>query len=227
MSHRSLPMIRAAQWMLALTIGVAATACRSVSLTDPILGDVHKPSNVHRAVEELPKQLKRVAILPVAPANDSPDLAHGAEMLQSEIENHLIESGRFEVVRVPQEKMRSWTGQESWSAEDKLPPGFFKPFREDLGCDAILFCRLTAYHGYEPVRVGWRMKLVDTQDFKIWWSADEMFDSGRPEVVNAARLFSKKQLNPVTSDDSRAILSSPSRFARYTLQSLFATLPRR
>ncbi|MBM3823951.1 MAG: hypothetical protein FJ404_13890 [Verrucomicrobia bacterium] len=71
------------------------------------------------------------------------------------------------------------------------------------------------------------MKLVDTRDHRIWWAADEIFDAGRPEVSNAARQFAKKHISQSTADDSIAILASPTRFARYTLHSLFETLPTR
>ena len=204
------------------------TGCQTSSIKDPIIGRAYKPSNFNRLVEELPKQIRRVAVLPIHPSQENPNMIFGAESLQSELLAQLIQSGRFEVVNVPQKQLRIWTGRDLWTAEEKLPQAFFKQMRDELACDVVLFCRLTVYQPFPPLRVGWNIKLVDAKDSKIWWSTDEVFDSGRADVSNAARVFSQEQAREgASTDDSQAILTTPTRFARYTLQSLFGTLPKR
>lgn len=211
-----------------LLLGVFAAGCHSTSLKDPIIGNTYKPANFNRAVEELPKQLKRVAVLPIVPGQELQTVNFGAESLQTEVVAQLVQSGRFEVINVSPDKLKEWTGRLKWSAEERLPASFFKPLRDDLGCDVVLFSRLTVFQAFPPLRVGWNMKLVDARDSKVWWSADEVFDAGRGDVSNAARVFSQQQANEGASiGDSQAILNSPTRFGRYTLNSLFNTLPKR
>jgi hypothetical protein len=92
----------------------------------------------------------------------------------------------------------------------------------------VLICRLTQYRAYEPLAIGWRLKLLDTDEPRIVWAVDEVFDARQPAVANAARRFAQAHPEPVPPvADSRRILLSPRRFAQYTAREVFKTLPPR
>ena len=127
--------------------------------------------------------------------------------------------------------MRHFAGKADWAANEKLPQNFLSTIKQETGCDAILFSRLTRYHAYPPMAVGWNLKLVDATDGQVWWAADEMFDLADPRVVTSARRYQLEhqkyyQANPELAD-SRTALVSPRRLAAYSAATLFATLPER
>ena len=196
-----------------------------------ITGPDHTLLNVHRLAPKLPSRIRRVAVIPLTTAPGDGDLEHGRETLEPLLQSELDRLPHFEVIRVTREQMRQWTGQREWSSLDKLPLDFLKVLKEEPGCDAVLFSRLTRYFAYPPMAIGWSFKLVDTTDGNVWWAADELFDLSEPNVVNSARRHELKhqrhyQATPHLAD-SRSVLISPRRFASYTLHTLFATLPER
>src|ERR1051326_4264848 len=127
--------------------------------------------------------------------------------------------------------MRHFTGKPAWAANEKLPPNFLSTIKQETGCDAVLFSRLTRDHAYPPVAVGWNLKVVDAGDGQVWWAIDELFDLADPLVVNSARRYQLShekyyQANPLLAD-SRTALISPRRLAAYSASAMFATLPER
>ena len=120
----------------------------------------------------LPTELRRVALLPVAYDSEATDLADGCRILQPVVSEQLIDTKRFEVVSVDPALLRERTGQSAWTGKEVLPNGFLETMRTWSGCDAVMFCELTAYRAYSPVCIGWRMKLVDTRTQRILSAAD-------------------------------------------------------
>jgi hypothetical protein len=201
--------------------------CASSSPGDLVPGRSYRPANVYRPVSSLPDHLHRVAVLPLT-SESTPEAEVGRDQLQKMVPFVLTRREAFEVVTVRPAELQQWTGSKYWAAEDRLPAGFFERLRDEFGCDAVLFCRLTAYRPYSPVAVGWNLKLVDAKAPCVWWSADVVFDAGDPAVANAARRYHRKNLaddKPAT--DSRIILSSPQQFGEYSLSALLKTLPER
>jgi hypothetical protein len=164
--------------------------------------------------------------LPVTSPAEPFELDAGREMLEPVITDELGRTGKFELVRVPPEKLRAWTGRLTWSAEDALPAHLLKQLRDELECDAVLFTRLTRFRAYPPLAVGLSLKLVEVDKAEYVWAADELFDAHEPGVVNDARRFQQKREQlPATLADSRSILNSPTAFGRYAAHSVFRTLP--
>ena len=97
---------------------------------------------------------------------------------------------------------------------------------QETGCDAVLFVRLSPYHPYRPLVMGWKLKLVDSRQNSIIWAADEVFDSANNSVAKAAKTYSERQakINQKTHDSDR-ILMSPRRFGQYTLDSILISIP--
>jgi hypothetical protein len=207
---------------------VALSACHTTPLSDIVIGAGYQPSNVFAAQARLPAQMRRVAVLPLGcPPNDA-IAALGRDTLQPVYHGELAKTKMFELVFVTPDQLRQWSGKPAWGAEETLPPDFLTHLRESLSCDAVMFGRLTHYRPYRPPALGWSLKLVDCREGRIYWAADEVFDSGDQTVVNSARRYYQTHLQtPQPLADSFSILSSPRLFAQYTLHALFGTLPLR
>jgi hypothetical protein len=203
-------------------------------------------TNVFISSPRLPAEIKRVVMLPLACDESRADLADDCEKLGPVCQAELIKTKLFEVVSADAETLRISTGKLSWTGAEALPGNFFESLNRVYGCDAVLFCQLTALHAYAPLAIGWRMKLVDSHTKKIIWAADELFDAGNPETAKKAQeyqshaqhtdvksksffkllfTYANRETPPV--GDQWDILNSPHFFGQYAAAALLATLPHR
>jgi hypothetical protein len=212
-----------------------------------VFGQDAKSQNTFAASPVLPKDLKRVVVLPLARDESHVDLSSGCETLDPILQAELVKTKKFELVAASPEMLRTLTGRLAWTGAEILPADFFDSLRRAYGCDAVLFCELTTFRAYAPLAVGWRMKLVDVHSQKIIWAADEIFDAGEPAVAKDAEQFQKQEQNvegKTTSlfksllkyadrepqsalDDQWDIMNSPRYFGRYSAVKLLQTLPAR
>jgi len=186
------------------------------------------PRNAFRAGPQLPNEVRRVAVLPIAAENTDPDMDFGQESLLPVLVGELNKRGLFELVVVTPEQLMQWTGKSRWSAAEKLPAQLLERLREDLGCDAVLFARLSQYKPYPPLAMGWNLQLVLMDHSRIYWAADEVFDMSERAVAASAQQYGRRQFegrDPHT--DPSSISLSPRQFGQYSLASLLATLPAR
>jgi len=218
-----------AVWSLVLVAATALLAgCETSGFKPVVLGSPYKPNNVFIAAPQLPGDLKRVAVLPLACGGRQTDLAEGRDSLGPVLITELIKAKKFEVIPVPPGELSRLTGRMDWTSEEVLPAGLLGLLEKEYGCDAVLFCELTEFRAYAPLAVGWRMKLVDVRSQKTIWAGDEHFDAGNPAVVVGARLFSRhgQMVLGDNSGDWMAV-NSPRRFGQYSINSLLGTLPAR
>lgn len=224
--------------LLSLALGVPApsTQASGCFVTRWIKGKIEKPiarsyspGNVYRSMESLPADLRRVAVLPLTAAGAESDLQAGQQSLHPILIQELTKAQHFEVVAVSAEKLRRWGGKTHWKAEEPFPTELLSKLREQYSCQAVIFAEVTQFHAYGPLQVGWRLKLIEARRGEIVWAADEVFDAGVPEVATAATRFAKASQKQSDEEliSEKLILSSPRRFAEYTLQALFHTLPHR
>lgn len=199
--------------------GCSVPRSEQVALSPP-----YQPSNVFGQHVPSGGEVRRVAVLPLAPANSG--LESGQEALAGVVLDELGKGGRFELAPVTPRQLASWTGRSSWNTIEILPRELLRAARDTLGCDALLFAELTQFHAYPPLTVGWKFKLADTRSGQILWAADEVFDARQPSVETGARSY-QKGVSALSGGlaDSRFILLCPQSFARYSLQTVFATLP--
>jgi hypothetical protein len=203
--------------------------------------------NVFVSSFQLPDQLKRVVILPLAGDTFDGPQSDGCQMLGPVLQAELIKTGEFEVVAADPETLRHCTGSLSWTGDEALPANFFDSLKQFYGCDGVLFCHLTTFRPSPPLAIGWRLKLVDVKTGKIIWAADEIYDARDPNVAKAAKRFEKRQqphqsvvyhiysflawcINTPTRsvlDDQWNILHSPRYFAEFSSDQLLKTLPER
>lgn len=188
----------------------------------------YRPENVFLYAHALSPDLKCVAVLPLACEDRRPDLQDGCEALNPVFQAELIKTRKFEVVGVSPEVLRNCTGRMAWTGTEVLPQEFFDSLREVSGCDAVLLCQLTAFRAYEPLAVGWRMRLVDARTGQTLWAVDELFDAGHPSGLNGARHYQWAELQGSYNDSGRWLMrNSPREFGQYAAAQVLATLPKR
>ncbi|MGA2176310.1 MAG: hypothetical protein ABSH38_15140 [Verrucomicrobiota bacterium] len=216
-----------ARFLPGLALPLVLSGCQSRPARLPLEAR-YQPSNIYSKGPMLDPEVKRVALLPMAPLLPTETFQAGVDSLQPLLRAELEKAKRFEVIVVTPEQLRRWTGQGVWKSEDQLPPDFFDRLQEETGCHAVFFNQLTRYQPYQPVAVGWKLTLVFNKDHVIYWQANEVFDAGDGAVANAARAYEAEHITTQSPlPDPNAILSSPSRFGQYTLHALLTTLPRR
>ncbi len=219
--------------LLAASCWLAGCGTVELKLSERIKGPDYQPANIHRLPDGVPAQVRRVAVLPLVADSRGAQAVAGAEVMQSVLLGELTRAGTFEIVAVNAEDLIHATGRGQWRAEEQIPASLLHHMRENLGCEAVLFSRLTQYRAYPPLAVGWSFKLVECPAKtgttpRILWAADEVFDAGNPAVVNSARRHYLAQLqSPGPLAESQTAVTSPRRFAQYTLHALSLTIPAR
>ena len=191
---------------------------------------VVRPANVFLRSPVLPADLHRVAVLPLTAESQGDNLPEGCEALQPVLLDEVVRTRRFEVVTVNAEILRGSSGRLAWTGTEALPSGFFDSLQREYGCDALLFCQLTAYHAYSPLVIGWRLKLVDAHTHQILWSADEVFESRPkgPGALSDAMEFLYPHDSHLEAEGKQwAEAHSPRQFGRYAVAQLLRTLPER
>ncbi len=188
----------------------------------------YEPSNVFQDEPVLPPEIKRVAVLPLVAGGDTAEMDFGRQTLEPILDAELFRSRQFEVEVLSAERLLRVTGQNRWDAGGRFSEDFFDRLRQELGVQAVLLVELTQYRPYEPMVIGWRLKLVDATEPRILWSVDEVFDARDPSVAAAARRFAANEPEATGQlADDRAVLQSPRRFARYTANAVVGTMPGR
>jgi hypothetical protein len=208
--------------LILLALALAASSPLPAGATD------FPPANAYRQHDRLPPTCRRVAVLPLAVTAAEPEAPDGADVLEPALHAQLGKCGLFELVCISTADVKRWTGKPAWTAEEPLPRDLLDHVRKLSGCDAVLFPRLSSYHPYPPLRLGWNLKLVEVATRQVIWAVDETYDAGQPAVARQAKKFYKRQActgQPLR--DPRTILASPRLFGEFAASAALATLPRR
>ncbi len=204
------------------------TGCQSPTAVAVDLSNSYRPDNVFVATNDLPRDIKRVAVLPLACNEHRSDLVAGRDALGDTLVAELIKTKRFEVVTVAPDEVWRLSGQSEWSGSENLPADLLDSLQKAYGCDAVLFTELTDYRAYPPMAIGWRLTLVDVRQQKIIWQSDEHFDAGEPAVIAAAGRFQQQEQRQLGDDTvSWLAVNSPRWFGEYSIASVLGTLPAR
>ena len=175
----------------------------------------------HQELAGIP--FRRVAILPLY-YDKGP--VGGLPTMDRELNAELTKTSLFEVTMVSRSEMRDLFAFEQISSTEQIPRDFFPRLMTRYGVDAVLFTDVTHYHPYQPIAIGVRSKLVDGRSGQIRWAFDHLFDSGRPDVADAARhhYFADSQTNlPIRLDGGSALLS-PNRFLKFVASETYRSL---
>jgi hypothetical protein len=202
-------------------------ACQTAPFKTLAPGPDYQPSNVHRSADHLPRDFRRVAVLPITFDENQSDAIAGAQTLEPVVRTEMLKTGQLEWVWVTPEALGRWTGRRRWEADEKLPADFFKRLREELACDGVLFCRLRRFRPYPPLVIGWNFQLIEATRLETLWAIDELFDCGESSVANSARRYEQQHQKGGPVADPPLILTSPVRFGQYTAWAAVSTLPAR
>lgn len=205
-----------------------AVGCSTSQVALPEVGPRFQPTNIYRAVQKLPPDFRRVAVLPMTThGEDLTDSAH-LDQVQRILEEELRKTRRFETLSVTRNELSRWIGRHKVSASEPLPADFLARIRTNLVADGVMFVRVHSLRVYPPVSIGVDARLVTTSTGQTLWSADETFDAGDADVARAARdYFRAHHTGPAELGDPQADLRSPARFTRYAAQAVSETLPAR
>jgi hypothetical protein len=186
------------------------------------------PKNVFLYSPGLPPDIKRVAVLPLTCEAQRADLQDACETLTPILQAELAKTHKFEVVCISPTTLRACTGRSAWKEADALPAGILDAVRNVDGCDAVLFAQLTAFRAYEPLAVGWRLRLVNARTGQTLWAVDELLDAGQPAVQRDAGRYQSEELRTSFADCGDWVMKhSPRLFAHYATAQVVATLPHR
>jgi len=215
--------------VLLLSVCSLLTGCRTVATPgDFVRGKGYKPQNIYTESAALPKNIRRVVVLPLVCDENDAVMNDGRVALGPVLVSELIKTKKFEVVESDGAFLKNRAGRADWTSEETLPPDFFALLHENSDCDAVLFARLTVFRAYPPLEIGWRLRLVSAETGHTLWAADEVFNGGEPSVKDGARRHQLiAERDPSGAPDEWFIQNSPAKFGQYTAASLFATLPAR
>lgn len=226
-ADRPLIVTRYMTWGLGLSL-LLWVGCAEQTQMRRSLAQPYHPANLHQGAERLPAHLRRVAVLPLTAGEKDLLSETDVATLEAILLAELRKRAAFEVVSVSPERLREWSGQANWRQEDLLPAGLLAKLREHTGSDGVLFAHLSVYRPYPPLAVGWRLSLIDCAERVTHWAVDEVFDAGSLQVIKAAQIYFRSQMNqPSVELDSTAVLTSPRRFGQYSAAAILATLPKR
>jgi hypothetical protein len=194
----------------------------SEKLHDTTVARYH-PSNVYCS-EFFQSQTKRVAVLPLTTLVDGASMDFGRDLLQPVLLHELSRARQFEFVAVSSDELRLLSGRDAWSGEETFPADLFEKLRSKLGVDGVLFAQLTQFRAYEPLVVGWKIKLFDAIEPQILWAVDEVFDARVRTVAIAAQRYAQQHPRSGISEVQEVLLS-PYQFGHYTASSVVGTIP--
>jgi len=215
--------------LLTLRLLVAATllalaACTTPAVNDSArLGPFYKPAN-HTGDPSL-GGLRRVVLLPVCGGALAPD--ETLEAFDPVFVAALQRQNRFEVVPLSRDECRRLFRVAEFSSTAALPHDFLATLRREFAADAVLFVDLTVFHAYRPLALGLRGKLAVLEgSTRLVWTFDNVFSTDDAAVANSARhAYLGSDRGGVSADLTPAVLQSPTRFAGYAADAMFATLP--
>jgi len=200
---------------------VAALAgCSPQHVALSLVRPARAPVNYYRAAGLRAERLQRVALAPFEPG---PADERAAQTVTQAFSHELAKLGRFEVVFPPTE------------------PGFFLPHtglkpdgtidvdalvraRKQLRVDAFLIGTVTAYKAYDPPLLGLKVQLVSATSGEVLWAADSTLDGSEPNVRRLARTYHGQHEDDDTLYGWRAVLVSPTRYARFFCFHILSTL---
>lgn len=189
-------------------------------------GPFYTPVNV-RGTAQLPANIRRIAILPVAGVSAVPE--ESLARLDVTFVAELNRAARAETIPVSRETLDRLVGVRQVDSTTALPAFLLSKLQAETSADAVLFVDITTFSAYPPIALGIRAKLVTVNGLEMLWAFDNTFDAQEATVANAARrhFLSDPYSSSHVADLSPTVLQNPARFATYAAAATFATLPAR
>lgn len=210
-------------WRVALACALAALAAGCQHTGSEVLGrgPFFTPANV--SADPNLGGIRRVVLLPLWAPDATP--AESAVALDEVLVAALQQQNRFEVVALSRAECARRFSAAAFSSAGALPHDFLAHLRRDFAADAVLFVDLTVHQAYRPLALGFRAKLATLDIARLVWTFDNVYSAGDPAVANSVKRHAKERYRDMPTDATAGVLQSPSRFAAYAAESMFATLP--
>ena len=167
------------------------------------------PSNTTHI--KIPDNIQRVTLLPIM--NESID-ANTLKALNKILYTECNKTALFDLVTYPESKQNL-----------ELSTQLLSRIYEETQSDAILIPEITTYRTQQPIAIGLKLTLIETQTTNTLWAFDETFDAGLSTVHYGAKRYAQSALKasyPFTEEQS--ILMSPRLFFQYASYEAFKTI---
>ncbi|MEO7597406.1 MAG: hypothetical protein ABIV50_00625 [Opitutus sp.] len=217
--------VRKSGALLAVIGSVWISGCMVPPVSDSArTGPFFKATN-HTGDAQLPPNVRRVVLLPIASGTVAPAESVGA--LDAVFLTELQRKNRFEVVTLTRSDCLQRFQAEEYSSVSALPADMLKRLQREFAADAVMFVDLTVFKAYRPMALGIRSKLATLgENVHLIWTFDNVYSAADGAVANSARAhFMEGDRGGVPADLTPSVLQSPSRFASYVASDMFATLP--
>lgn len=217
-----------ATFVMLMWVMFSGTGCQTLPLPQP-KPEPYQPGNYSSSRTYLAPELVNVAVISPE-AKKSISLGHDATLtvLKQIYQTELMKTHAFDVRVLDPETLNTLTGHRKIFSDHVFTKDFFKILKEDLDCQAVLLSELTSLKTMAPIKMGWHMKLIDTDTLETIWEINEFYDAGNIHVASAAETYYETELSAAfRKPDPELVLASPRLFGQYTLDSVFSTLPPR
>lgn len=227
---RSIDFLRRMKATITLMLGVmlVGTGCQTVQLPKP-KAEPYQPRNFSSSRTYLAPELVNVAVFPPETGRNI-ELGQDATLtvLKQIFRSELMKTHSFAIRMLDSESLEALTGYRKVYTDQVFTKEFFRILKEDMDCQAVLLSELTTLKTMAPMKMGWHLKLIDTDTLETIWEIDEFYDAGNIHVAAAAETYYETQLSAAfRKPDPELVLASPRLFGQYTLDSVFSTLPPR
>lgn len=204
----------------ALTVAAVVSGCHTLpprTLVGPL------PPVPSYSLKQDGIAVRRVAILPLAYGSG---IGRYLNELDTVFNAELNKTALFEIVKLSREDMTEIFGFDQISSVELIPADLLVRLQERYGVDAVMFTDITHYRPYQPIAIGVRAKLVEVQKGTILWAFDYVFDSGNPKIAEDAKRYyiTNSRKEQAVGFESRGVLQSPARFAKYAASETYRSL---
>lgn len=223
MKHQNkiLPLLRAFSLVGVLLLSACTSPRMERSLRDRPTGESYELTNLF-AVEVLPPELRRVAVLPV--------YSGGNQLLEKERFEHLWtgelrRAGRFEILVLPSQTLLDIAGRDALAPNEPFPRELAE-YLAVRGVNGVLQLAVFEYSPYRPFVVGASARLFTLTDGSVLWQVDELFRSSEKRTIVSAREYALlNRSSRFPENDSYAALRGPMLFSEFVLHTLVSSLP--
>ena len=215
--------------LIKLTCICMFVGCRTTDVNGPANQQASSAINHYSPFGQIPAHVRRVAVLPITYEDSNWHAYSSLDWINPLLLAELSKRELFEVVPISSEELKNWTDASTLRIDRTLSSSVLFKLQLEFGCDAVLFSHLQSYRPFRPMLAGWKLQLIDIRLQSAIWAADETFDASDRSISQAVRSYSKGSTVEATRihADSNQVLLSPQYFSRFTLASLFSSMPPR
>ena len=181
-----------------------------------------KPLTSYNKSDELYKfNIRRIIVIPFAYESDREEVVR--EVTES-IAIELQKTGEFDVVLLHENIGLFLEGRQLWN-KGSIKSEILIEAKRRFGADAIISGAITHYRPYQPLVLGLKLGMINTDTGSLLWSFDGIFDSNETKVTNMAKSYFEKSSQKESSIYGWEImLLSMRQYTRFVTSQVVSTL---